>query len=94
VTVRVAERESAAVLEVADEGPGVPPEDRGRVFERFYRADESRSRIAGGGAGLGLAIAAEIARAHGGTLELVPTERGATFRLTLPPPAGEEPAGG
>ncbi len=90
VTVRVAEREGAAVLEVADEGPGVPPEDQVRVFERFYRADESRSRSGGGGAGLGLAIATEIARAHGGTLELVPTETGATFRLTLPPPVTEE----
>jgi two-component system OmpR family sensor kinase len=87
VTVRVAQRDGAAVLEVADEGPGVPPEVRARVFERFYRADESRSRGAGGGAGLGLAIAAEIARAHGAILELVPTETGATFRLTVPPPA-------
>ncbi|MEO8291742.1 MAG: HAMP domain-containing sensor histidine kinase [Actinomycetota bacterium] len=85
VAVRVAGHEGTAVLEVADEGPGVPPEDRTRVFERFYRADESRSRSGGGGAGLGLAIAAEIARAHGGTLELVPTDVGATFRLTLPP---------
>ncbi len=90
VTVRVAPRDGAAVLEVADEGPGVPPEDRARVFERFYRADESRSRGAGGGAGLGLAIAAEIARAHGAILELVPTETGATFRLTVPPPAPVE----
>ena len=89
-TVRVADHDGDAVLEVADEGPGVPPEDRDRVFERFYRADPSRTRAAGGGAGLGLAIAAEIARAHGGTLELVPTETGATFRLTIPPPA--EPA--
>jgi two-component system OmpR family sensor kinase len=88
--VRVAQRDGAAVLEVADEGPGVPPEDRARVFERFYRADESRSRGAGGGAGLGLAIAAEIARAHGAILELVPTETGATFRLTVPPPAPVE----
>jgi two-component system, OmpR family, sensor kinase len=84
VTVRVAERDAAAALEVADEGPGIAPEDRARVFERFFRADESRSRSDGGGAGLGLAIAAEIARAHGGTLELVPTDRGATFRLTIP----------
>jgi two-component system OmpR family sensor kinase len=90
-TVRVAERDGAAVLEVADEGPGVPPEDRDRVFERFYRADPSRTRAAGGGAGLGLAIAAEIARAHGGTLELVPTEAGATFRLTIPPQAPPPP---
>ena len=77
--------DGGAVLEVADDGPGVAPEDRERIFERFYRADGSRTRGAGGGAGLGLSIAAEIARAHGGELELVSTDRGATFRLTLPP---------
>ena len=86
VTVRVAAADGGgAVLEVADDGPGIPAEDRERVFERFYRADESRTRGAGGGAGLGLSIAAEIARAHGAVLELAPSERGATFRLTLPP---------
>jgi two-component system, OmpR family, sensor kinase len=72
-----------AVIEVADEGPGVPPEMAVRIFERFFRSDASRSREKGG-AGLGLAIASEIARAHGGELALLPTERGAAFRLTLP----------
>jgi two-component system OmpR family sensor kinase len=93
VAVRVARGDGAAVLEVADEGPGVPPEVRDRVFERFFRADGSRSRGAGGGAGLGLAIAAEIARAHGSVLELLPTETGATFRLTIPsaPPVDGPP---
>jgi len=61
----------------------VPAEGAARIFERFYRSDPSRSRTKGG-AGLGLAIASEIARAHGGELRLVPSERGATFRLTLP----------
>ncbi len=84
VTV-AASSDGGGTVEVADDGPGVPLEHRGRVFERFYRADDSRSRGGGGGAGLGLAIAAEIARAHGGTLTLVPTERGATFRLSVPP---------
>ena len=72
-----------ATVEVSDEGPGVAPQTVDRIFQRFYRADASRSRDTGG-AGLGLAIASEIARAHSGNLALVPTERGATFRLTLP----------
>jgi two-component system OmpR family sensor kinase len=88
-TVRVTP-DAAATLEIADDGPGIDPEVADRVFERFFRADPSRSRERGG-AGLGLAIAAEIARAHGGSLTLVPTERGATFRLglALAPPEPE-----
>jgi two-component system OmpR family sensor kinase len=72
-----------ATVEVADDGPGVDGGVRDRIFERFYRADASRSREKGG-AGLGLAIASEIARAHGGSLTLSPAERGAAFVLTLP----------
>lgn len=68
-------------LDVADDGPGVPDDLRERVFERFTRADAARS---GGGSGLGLAIARGIALAHGGDLLLLPTPRGATFRLRLP----------
>ena len=73
-----------AVLEVVDTGPGMPPEDGRRVFERLYRADPSRSRQHGG-AGLGLAIAAAIVQAHGGRIELwtAPGE-GARFRVLLP----------
>ncbi|MEU9577535.1 sensor histidine kinase [Streptomyces chilikensis] len=74
------------VVEVADEGPGLTAHDAGHVFERFYRADPSRSR-AQGGSGLGLAIAAAIAEGHGGRLELDPGHgSGATFRLVLPRP--------
>jgi two-component system OmpR family sensor kinase len=73
-----------AVLEVADEGPGLAARDAEHVFERFYRADPSRSR-AHRGSGLGLAIAATIAEGHRGRLELdTASGRGCTFRLVLP----------
>jgi two-component system, OmpR family, sensor kinase len=73
------------VLEVADTGPGLTSEAAAHVFERFYRADPSRTRTGDGGSGLGLAIVAAIAAAHGGRA-CVHTERGhgSLFRLTLP----------
>ncbi|MEV6305302.1 HAMP domain-containing sensor histidine kinase [Actinoplanes sp. NPDC051861] len=75
----------AAVLEVSDDGPGVPEEHAARVFERLYRADSSRSRMKGGGSGLGLAIVAAIVHQHGGWVELHSTPGGgATFRVLLP----------
>jgi signal transduction histidine kinase len=71
-------------VEVADQGPGIAPVDRGRLFTRFARTDSARSPE-DGGAGLGLALSAAIASAHGGTLELVTNGApGATFRLHLP----------
>ncbi len=74
-----------AVLRVVDHGPGVPPEDAERVFERFYRADPSRARHQGGGSGLGLAIVAAVVAAHGGTVRLLPTPGGgATAEVVLP----------
>jgi two-component system OmpR family sensor kinase len=79
------------VVDVVDDGPGVPQQDRERIFERLVRLDEARSSQHGG-AGLGLAIARGIARAHGGDLVCLPspTGDGALFRLTLPvaPAAG------
>jgi two-component system, OmpR family, sensor kinase len=77
-----------AVIEISDTGPGLSPEQRDRVFERFYRADEARTRRTdrqATGTGLGLAIDAAIVRAHHGSVEVVsePGE-GATFRVTLP----------
>ncbi|MGW4896421.1 sensor histidine kinase [Kitasatospora sp. NPDC004240] len=71
------------VLEVRDDGPGVPPAERERIFEPFTRLDEARSRDSGG-SGLGLAIAADIAKRHGGTLRLAHAPRGARFVLELP----------
>ena len=66
VTVRAARDGATAVIEVIDHGPGLSPEEATQVFERFYRADLSRSR-AQGGSGLGLAIVDAVVRAHGGT---------------------------
>lgn len=75
---------ATASLEVVDRGPGLSPEQSARVFERFYRADASRSR-AHGGSGLGLSIVAALVAAHGGRVEVDsrPGE-GATFRVLLP----------
>jgi two-component system OmpR family sensor kinase len=74
-----------AVLEVTDDGPGVPPLHAPRVFERLYRADSSRTRGKGGGSGLGLSIVAAIVHGHGGWVELdAPRGGGATFRVLLP----------
>ncbi|WP_228989640.1 HAMP domain-containing sensor histidine kinase [Streptomyces sp. DH8] len=115
VTVTLAAPEDGrVVLEVADRGPGLPPEARQRVFDRFYKADEARTRApaavrdgrggeqgggpaagweagpgagldGGQGSGLGMAIALENARLHGGTIEVAPRpDGGALFTLVLP----------
>jgi signal transduction histidine kinase len=85
------------VLQVADEGPGMDPADADRAFERFYRADASRTRQAGG-TGLGLAIVSSLVAAHGGTVELTTAPgQGATFTIRLPrsgPPEPPAPGGG
>ena len=83
VELRVGECEGEAVVDVMDDGPGIPDDQRERVFDRFVRLDASRGRAAGG-AGLGLAIAREIARVHGGGLAVVPSGGGAHLRLRLP----------
>jgi two-component system OmpR family sensor kinase len=71
------------VIEVADSGSGVPPEALPRIFERWARADGARTRERGG-AGLGLAIVAAVARAHGGRCSVRALPRGTAFRLQLP----------
>ncbi len=82
--VRVGARTGSGVIEVSDNGPGLPTDSGGQVFERFYRADPSRSRQ-NGGAGLGLAIVAAIVAAHGGTVAATATPGGgATFTVWLP----------
>jgi heavy metal sensor kinase len=70
-------------ISVSDDGPGIPPEVQLRIFERFYRVDAARTRE--GGAGLGLALARWIARAHGGDVALASSSSmGSTFIITLP----------
>ncbi len=84
ITIRARRENADAILAVSDTGPGIAPEDAARIFDRFYRVDQSRNRRTGG-AGLGLAICQTIASAHGGTLTLESTVgSGSTFTLRLP----------
>ncbi|MGK8510573.1 sensor histidine kinase [Nocardia asiatica] len=84
VTVRLTPGPEHVLLEVADTGPGLPPEDAERVFERFYRADTSRARTSGG-TGLGLSIVQALVTAHGGEVGVrSSTEAGTTFTVRLP----------
>jgi len=84
VRVRLDAAEGRAVLQVADNGEGIPTSELPRIFERFYRVDKARTRQTGG-TGLGLAIVRHVAEAHGGAVR-VGSElgRGSTFTVTLP----------
>ena len=83
VSVEVALEKDAAVVRVRDAGPGIPPADRERVFDRFYRVDKARSRDRGG-SGLGLSVASALVRAHGGTIELTGEPGSTVFTVSLP----------
>ncbi len=84
VTVRVSTDTDTACVEIADNGPGITEEDRGRVFERFFRTDSSRTR-ASGGSGLGLSIVSALVAAHAGSVDVSETPGGgATFTVRLP----------
>ncbi len=84
VTVSVRREGGSGILEVADDGPGMTADEAARAFERFYRADPSRSRRQGG-AGLGLSIVAAIVAAHGGGVTAAAAPgRGARFTVRLP----------
>lgn len=84
IEIEVGSRDGTATLTVADDGPGIPAADRARVFERFVRLDSDRSR-AGGGAGLGLAIVAEVVAAHGGTVTIDERPGGGTKAIVVLP---------
>jgi two-component system, OmpR family, sensor kinase len=85
IHIRLAAEQEGVVLEVADEGPGVPPDQVDRIFERFYRTDRSRARSQGG-VGLGLAIVRSVVEADGGAASYrARPGRGSVFRVVLPP---------
>jgi signal transduction histidine kinase len=83
ITLSARSFDTELLIEIADEGPGLPPEALGRIFDRFARADTARSR-AQGGAGLGLAIVDAIAKAHGGSCAAANSGEGAVFTLRFP----------
>mgnify|MGYP002682912894 CR=1 FL=1 len=82
ITVRASATDEGVMVEVADDGAGIPLDDRPHVFEPFFRggADESRTTE---GAGLGLAVSRAIVEAHGGEIWLEPTASGTEMRFTL-----------
>ena len=79
VAMAVAEDDGALRLRISDNGPGIPEADRARIFEPFFT-----SRRAAGGTGLGLPIARSLLASHGGTIALVPSERGTCFEIRVP----------
>src|SRR5206468_5743160 len=84
IDVRVRAETAEAVLTVTDEGPGIAPEHSERIFDRFFRLDEGRSRDEGG-TGLGLAIAKWAVEVHGGHISVENgTTGGAVFRIVTP----------
>jgi heavy metal sensor kinase len=84
VEIRVGRSNGDATVDVQDSGPGIPPQDRAKIFDRFYRVDKARSR-ADGGAGLGLSIAEWAVRAHRGRIELdCDHGPGCLFRVRIP----------
>ncbi|WP_323445499.1 sensor histidine kinase [Streptomyces yaizuensis] len=92
VSVCVAMTGAEALVTVADTGPGIPPADRERVFDRFYRVDKARTRDRGG-SGLGLSVAGSLVHAHGGTIELASRPGETVFTVRLPLRRGARPTG-
>jgi signal transduction histidine kinase len=85
IELRLRTEGSDAVVEVADDGPGIPDEMRAQVFDRFVRGDGPADTAVGPGSGLGLAIVHAVAAAHGGAVEVTESERGgALFRIRIP----------
>jgi len=81
IELRVAPAGGAVLVTVSDSGPGIPPDLQARVFERFFRADASRSAP---GSGLGLSLVQAVAQLHGATIRLANTEPGLQVTLSIP----------
>jgi len=90
VRIEIQDRPGVVVIGVLDDGPGIPNDDRERIFEPFARVDSSRNR-ASGGVGLGLAIARRIMDAHGGTISVTEAEGGGARFTSIWPSAGGSP---
>ena len=96
IRVVVSEHQQDATLAVIDTGPGIAPQHRAHVFDRFYRVDTARAREGGGtgGTGLGLSIARWAVEVHGGRIELESEEgQGSTFRMVLPASTSQPSSG-
>jgi signal transduction histidine kinase len=83
IRVDIAREKDNALFRVTDDGPGIPPDQRKRIFESFYRVDNRLTRIASG-AGLGLAICQGLVRAHGGQIWIEDSAAGASIAFTIP----------
>ncbi len=85
IELRLRAEDGSAIVEVADDGPGIPPALRTQVFDRFVRGDGPADTAVGGGSGLGLSIVRAVALSHGGSAAVTESERGgALFRIRLP----------
>ncbi|MDR0431730.1 MAG: HAMP domain-containing histidine kinase, partial [Bifidobacteriaceae bacterium] len=93
ITLRANPKGRRVVIEISDEGPGIPEHERTLVFERFERGDppDGSSQRSGAGTGLGLAIARWAVNLHGGTIKVAESERGCTMRVILPAKATRRP---
>ncbi|RME89870.1 MAG: PAS domain-containing protein, partial [Anaerolineae bacterium] len=83
IRIRVTDTDDAVIFRVEDDGPGIPPEERKRIFQSFYRVDNSLSRPASG-AGLGLAICQGFVQAHGGEIWVEPRPKGTCIAFSIP----------
>jgi two-component system, OmpR family, sensor kinase len=92
IELRLSSQDGNAVLEVADDGPGIPPAARDQVFDRFVRGGGPADTAVGAGSGLGLAIVRAVALSHGGTVEVGDSPSGGSlFRVRLPAARAEQP---